>query len=141
MHLLPCDRCLQACSTAARTQQGVLRARRVETAMTLARNCRVDTAGTMQCVVQMVQAHSPACVTRSACPTPRLSFAIVALPDPLPDRLANTTHAVAASTRRWRLTSRCPQGGIHAALPALPVCLPLSRSRLPGLFDERHARS
>ncbi|MCC8534929.1 hypothetical protein LN457_19395 [Xanthomonas phaseoli] len=111
---------------------GRARTRRVETAMTLARDCRVDTAGTMQCVVQMVQAGSPACVTRSACRTPRLSFAIVALPDPLPDRLANTTHAVAAGTRRWRLTLRGPQGGIHAALPALPVCLPLSRSRLPG---------
>ncbi|SOO28043.1 hypothetical protein XAP6164_2090010 [Xanthomonas phaseoli pv. phaseoli] len=46
---------------------GRARARRVEIAMTLARNCRVDTAGTMQCVVQMVQAHSPVCVTRSAC--------------------------------------------------------------------------
>ncbi|SON82797.1 hypothetical protein XAP412_430012 [Xanthomonas phaseoli pv. phaseoli] len=56
----------------------------------------------------------------------------MALPDPLPDRLASTTHAVAAGMRRWRLTLHGLQGGIHAALPALPVCLPLSRSRLPG---------
>ncbi|CCG38832.1 response regulator [Xanthomonas citri pv. mangiferaeindicae LMG 941] len=58
----------------------------------------------------------------------------------MPTRQTTTTHAVAAITQRWRLDLRCPHGGIHAALPALPVSLRLSRSRLPGLFDERHAR-
>lgn len=58
----------------------------------------------------------------------------------LPARHATTTRAVVVGMRCWCLTLRAPHGGIHAALPALPVCLRLSRSRLPGLFDERHAR-
>ncbi|OQP72533.1 hypothetical protein IA54_014860 [Xanthomonas phaseoli pv. syngonii LMG 9055] len=97
----------------------------------------MDTAGTMQCVADGPGEFASVRYTQHMSNTsPVVRHRGIARS--LPNRLANTTHAVAASTRRWRLTLRGLQGGIHAALPALPVCLPLSLSlslslsRLPG---------
>ncbi|SON81593.1 Response regulator (modular protein) [Xanthomonas citri pv. fuscans] len=88
-------------------------------------------------MLQMAGAElGSACGTRSAGPTARLCFARAAHAHSADNHDAR----VAAITQRWRLNLRCPHDGIHAALPGLPVSWRLSRSRLPGLFDERHAR-
>lgn len=139
MHCCPV---IAACRR-ARQQQGygrvpVMRCA-VEAAIALARHCRV---GPYAAVCNLAadgpgetspeRAVHPAHVEHLACSECAMAA--------LPARHATTTRAVVVGMRCWCLTLRAPHGGIHAALPALPVCLRLSRSRLPGLFDERHAR-